>query len=108
MDGIPTIHLILPYIGLIGLLFTAWRWHKAQTRAAQGDRDALVVWRSNVEHRLDNCEAYAKRIEQEYKAQDAKQEQVFTKIINKLGEISDRLTRIEARVDSLVKRNGHS
>ena len=97
-------HHVIPYVGLIGLLFTAWRWHKAQTRAAQGDRDALVIWRSNVEHRLDNAESYAKRIESEYKASDAKQEAKFDKIMDTLKDIGDRLTRLE----TLLKRNGSS
>ena len=90
------IHHIAPYLGLVGLLLTQWRWAVGQREAKRKDELALTQWRTNVERDVQNLKAYTARIEGEGKAVDAEHKQLFADIRGDLAELKEGQIEIKA------------
>ena len=96
------LHEVVYILGILGTLAGLARFYF--TRRA--DRDELIIWRTEVNNRLSNVEAYAKRIESESKGTDAshrathkelldRMDNKFNQAIQKLDDINTRLTKVE-------------
>ena len=93
-----SLHHWLPYVGIVGLLLTQWRFHVVQRQAALKERDGLTAWRTTVNNEIQNLKSYAARIEDERKETDKGHERTFERISEKLDGLKEGQTRIETEL----------
>ena len=94
MDEQFNLHEIVYVLGILGTMAGLARFYF--TRRA--DRDELIKWRTNMENRVANQEAYAKRIETEGKATDTEHKQLFTDIRSDLQDLKEGQIEIKADI----------
>ena len=92
-----SLHHVLPYVGLAGLLLTQWRFHVVQRQAALKEWDALTAWRTTVNNDIQNFKSYAAH-ESECKETDRRHEQTIERIGDKLDVLWEGQTRIETEL----------
>lgn len=85
------IHEVVYILGILGTLAGLARFYF--TRRA--DRDEIIRWRADIEHRMSNQESYAKRIEDEYKSSDAEFKAVVSEINRKFDELKDAISELK-------------